>query len=102
MGLYDDDHEAATSGDLLDVIYWQTKFAALQLEAALASRQPEWAIRGILPGIVYGCVGLLQIYPNHAVLRQWLETAQGIEQRIDPNAPPADFKSGFAHWRDFS
>src|SRR6266478_2030765 len=32
MGLYDDEKEAVTSGDVLDVIYWQTKFAALKFD----------------------------------------------------------------------
>ena len=46
MGLYDDDKANITSGDVCDVMYWQTKYAHQKLDAALKSRQPEAAIRG--------------------------------------------------------
>lgn len=102
MGLYDDDKEAVTSGDVLDVIYWQTKFAALKLEAALKSRQPEFAIKGIIPAVVNGCMDVLKTYPNHADIKKWMDNAKDIEKKIDPNAPSAEFKSSFAQWKAFA
>ena len=102
MGLYDDEKTAITSGDVLDVIYWQTKFAALKLEAALKLRQPEGAIRGILPDIINGCNDVLKTYPNHEDVKKWRDHALDIQKKIDPNAAAADFKSNFAQWRDFS
>lgn len=38
MGLYDDDNESTTTGDLVDVGYWQAKFEGERLEAALKVR----------------------------------------------------------------
>ncbi len=102
MGLYDDDRNAVTSGDVLNVLYWQTKFAALKLEAALKGRQPEYAIRGIIPSVVNGCTDVLKTYPNHREVKKWMDFAREIEGKIDPNAAPADFTSGFGQWRDYS
>ena len=102
MGLYDDDNAALTTGDVLDVIYWQTKFAALKLEAALKSRQPESAIRGLIPSLVYGCAEVMRDYPNHTEVRTWRDEAIGVEKKISPDAPPAGFKSDFAYWQDYS
>jgi hypothetical protein len=102
MGLYDDDKQSATTGDILDVVYWQTKYAALQLQAAVAGRQPEGAVRQLVPGVINGCNDLLKEYPNHDGLKQWQQYARDIETKIDPNAPSADFKSSFAYWKDFS
>lgn len=102
MGLYDDDNAAITSGDLADVIYWQTKFAHLKFEAALKSRQPEYAIRGLIPSVVNGAVDVLKTYPNHAEVKAWHDKAKAIEPKIDPNAAPADFRADFAHWKDYA
>jgi hypothetical protein len=102
MGLYDDDNAAITSGDLCDVIYWQTKFAHLKLEAALKSRQPEYAIRGLIPSVTQGAADVLKTYANHAEAKAWADKAKTIEGKIDPNAAPADFKGDFAHWKDYS
>jgi hypothetical protein len=102
MGLYDDDKAAVTSGDLLDVCYWQTKFAALKLEAALKSRQPEWPIRLLVADVINSCTDLLRTYPGHEDVMGWRDHAREIEKKIDPNAPSADFKSNFAQWRDYS
>ena len=51
MGLYDDDRAATTSGDVLDVIYWQAKYASLKFDAALQTKQPEGAIKPLVPDI---------------------------------------------------
>ena len=102
MGLYDDDKKAVTSGDVLDVVYWQTKFAALKLEAALKGRQPEYAVRGIIPSVVNGCEDVLKTYPNHGEVLQWMSRAREIGNKIDPNAAPADFTTAFGPWKDFS
>ena len=102
MGLYGDEKKAVTSGDVLDVCYWQTKFAALKLEAALKSRQPEAAIRLLVPDVINSCTDVLKTYPNHEDLKKWRDNALEIQKKIDPNAPPADFKSSFAQWRDYS
>src|SRR5689334_3727072 len=102
MGLYDDDKSAITSGDVLDVGYWQTKFAHLKLEAALKSRQPEAAVAGLISGVTNGAPDVLKEYPNHADVKAWVESAKKIASKISPNPPPADFKGDFAHWKDYS
>jgi hypothetical protein len=102
MGLYDDDKAAVTGGDVLDVIYWQTKFAHLKLEAALKSRQPEAPIKGIIPSVINGATDVLKEYANHADAKAWLENAKKIQGKISPNPEPADFKGDFAHWKDYS
>ena len=102
MGLYDDDRAATTTGDVQDVIYWQVKYAALKLDAALATRQPEGAIKGILPDVVNGTTDVLQRYPNHAEVQAWKAKAEMIGKKLDPNASPADFKGNFSHWKDYS
>jgi len=102
MGLYDDDNAAITSGDLCDVIYWQTKFSHLKLQAALQSRQPEYAVRGLIPSVVNGSVDVLKTWPNHAEVKAWADKAGTIAAKIDPNAAPADFTGDFAHWKDYA
>lgn len=102
MGLYDDDKASVTSGDVNDVIYWQTKFAHLKLDAALKSRQPEAAVKGLIPSVVNGANDVLKEYPAHAEVKAWLENAKRIEGKISPNPAPEDFKGDFAHWKDYS
>ena len=102
MGLYDDDNKAVTSGDVLDVVYWQTKFAAMKLDAALATRQPEYPIRLLTAEVVNGCADVLKTFPNHEDVQKWQEKAKAIAAKVDPNAPSADFKSNFAHWKDYA
>ncbi len=102
MGLYDDDKNAITTGDVLSVIYWQTKFAHLQLEAALKSRQPEAAVGRLIPGVVNGATDVLKEYPNHADVKAWLEHAKKIQGKLSANPEPGDFKGDFAHWKDYS
>jgi hypothetical protein len=102
MGLYDDDKQAITGGDVLDVIYWQTKFAHLKLEAALKTRQPEAAVKGLIPSVINGATDVLKEYPNHADVKAWLENAKRVESKISANPAPADFKGDFAHWKDYS
>ncbi len=72
MGLYDDDKAAMTSGDILDVIYWQTKYAFAKFRAAMAARQPEGDIRFTLIDVVSGCEDLLKTYPKHAEIQAFI------------------------------
>ena len=102
MGLYDDDKQAVTGGDVLDVIYWQTKFSHQKLEAALKTRQPEGAVKGLIPSVINGANDVLKEYPNHADVKAWLENAKKIEGKISASPPPGDFKGDFAHWKDYS
>jgi hypothetical protein len=102
MGLYDDDKKAITTGDICDVIYWQTKFSHLKLDAALKSRQPEAAIKGIIPSVINGANDVLKEYPAHTDVKGWLDNATKIQGKISPNPEPADFKGDFAHWKDYS
>lgn len=102
MGLYDDDKAAITGGDVLDVIYWQTKFSHLKLDAALKSRQPEAAVAGIIPSVINGATDVIKEYPNHADAKSWMENAKRIQGKLSPNPAPADFKGDFAHWKDYS
>ena len=60
MGLYDDDKSSTTKGDIADVIYWQVKFANEKLNAALASRQPEYPIRFMCVDVINGSKDLLK------------------------------------------
>jgi hypothetical protein len=101
MGLYDDDKATVTSGDVLDVFYWQTKFAALKLDAALATRQPEYPIRLLTAEVVNGANDVLRDYPAHADVQAWKQKAETIAAKVDPNAPSAGFKTNFAHWSDY-
>ena len=67
MGLYDDDKSAVTSGDVLDVLYWQTKFQYDKLEHALKTKQPEAQFRMLVAGVVNGCNDVLKEYPYQFV-----------------------------------
>jgi hypothetical protein len=102
MGLYDDDKAAVTSGDVLDVIYWQAKFAALQLDYALATKQPEAPIKGLLPGVINGCNDVLTRYPQHAEVQAWKAKAEAISKKINQYPEPGEFKGNFAQWKDYS
>jgi hypothetical protein len=102
MGLYDDDKAAITSGDVLDVIYWQTKFSHQKLDAALKSRQPEAAVAGLIPSVINGATDVLKEYANHADVKAWLENAKRIQGKLSANPAPGDFKGDFAHWKDYS
>lgn len=102
MGLYDDDKAAISSGDVLDVGYFQTKFAHLKLDAALKSRQPEAPIAGIIPSVINGATDVLKDYPGHTEVKGWMENAKNIQGKISPNPEPADFKGDFLHWKDYS
>lgn len=102
MGLYDDDKATVTSGDVLDVGYFQTKFAHLKLEAALKSRQPEAPIAGIVPSVINGATDVLKEYPKHAEVQGWMDNAKRIQGKLSANPEPADFKGDFLHWKDYS
>ena len=102
MGLYDDDKAGVTGGDVLNVIYWQTKFAHQKLEAALKSRQPEAAVKGLIPSVINGATDVLKEYPNHADAKAWMENAKKIQGKLSANPEPGDFKGDFAHWKDYS
>lgn len=102
MGLYDDDNAGITSGDVLDVIYFQTKFSQLKLDAALKSRQPEAAIKGLIPSVINGADDVLKTYANHSEVKAWSENAKKIQGKLSPNPAPEDFKADFAHWKDYS
>ncbi|HYE20577.1 MAG TPA: hypothetical protein VEA69_19165 [Tepidisphaeraceae bacterium] len=102
MGLYDDDNAAVTSGDVLDVVYFQTKFAQLKLDAALKSRQPEHAVGSLIPSVINGAEDVLKTYPNHAEVKGWVENGKKLQGKISSTATPEDFKADFAHWKDYS
>jgi hypothetical protein len=102
MGLYDDDKAAITGGDVLDVTYWQTKFAHQKLDAALKSRQPEAAVGSLIPSVINGATDVLKEYANHADAKAWLENAKKIQGKLSANPAPGDFKGDFAHWKDYS
>lgn len=102
MGLYDDDKTSQTSGDILDVIYWQTKFAYLKFKAALAAKQPEGDIRFLLIDIQRGCEDLLKTYPNHADIKAWLEEAKKISAKVDPSSMPQGWRGDFEAWGQHS
>jgi len=99
MGLYDD-KAAIVDGDILDAIYWEAKFSALRLDAAIETRQPEGAIGLLLPAVINGCADVLKEYPRHEEVRQWQKEALLLQGRINPYAPPADVTAGFNHWND--
>jgi hypothetical protein len=98
MGMYDEDRAAVTVGDLADTVYWQTKFARLKLEAALLSRQPDHAVRGLTADVAAGAADVLRSFPNHADVAAWRDEAAAAAEALDPAALPADFRPDFAHW----
>ena len=100
MGLYDDDKKSTTSGDLADVIFWQVKFASEKLNAALASRQPEYPIRFMCVDVINGSAGLLNEYPNHEEIKSWKAKAETISKKVNPDAPPEDVKTSFKFWNE--
>ncbi|HSI32571.1 MAG: hypothetical protein ACAI43_16535 [Phycisphaerae bacterium] len=102
MGLYDDDNAAVTGGDVLDVIYFQTKFAQLKFDAALKSRQPEHAVGSLIPSVINGAEDVLKTYPNHAEVKGWVDNAKKIQGKISSSAAPEDFKADFNYWKDYS
>ena len=102
MGLYDDEKHSVESGDVLDVLYWQTKFASLKFEQALKTHQPEGAIKFLVPDVINSCTEVLKSYPNHRDVIAWRDKALDIQKKIDPNAPSAEFKGNFLEWRDYS
>lgn len=100
MGLYDDDKKSTTTGDLADVIYWQTKYAHEKLTAALASRQPEYPIRFMCVDVINGCADLLKEYPNHEDIKSWKAKAESIQKKVNPDAPAEDVKTSFKFWNE--
>jgi hypothetical protein len=102
MGLYDDENAAVTAGDLADVIYWQTKFAHLKLEAAVRTRQPERAVGALVAEVTAGAADLLRTFPNHREVAAWRDRALAVAERIDPTAAPANLRPDFGHWTDYA
>ncbi len=98
MGLYDDDMASVTSGDVLDVIYWQTKYGFNMLEAALKSKQDEGEIRMLVASVINGCNDVLKTYPNHADVKAWLDKATMIQGKVDPNSRPGGWRGDFTAW----
>ncbi len=102
MGLYDDDKAAQTTGDILDVIYWQAKFAYLKFKAALASKQPEGDIRFVILDVISGCEDVLKEYPNHTEIKGWLDEVKKIQSKVDPNSMPQGWRGDFEAWGQHS
>jgi hypothetical protein len=100
MGLYDDDKSGKTTGDIADVIYWQTKFANEKLTAALATRQPEYPIRFMCVDVINGSNDLLKEYPNHKDIQGWKANAEQIQKKCSDTAPAEDVKTSFQVWKD--
>ena len=98
MGLYDDDNASVTGGDVLDVIYWQTKYGYQMLEAALKSKQSEGEIRLLLASVINGCNDVLQTYPNHADVKAWLAKAKAIQAKVNPDSRPEGWRGDFTAW----
>jgi len=98
MGLYDDDKAEMTSGDILDVIYWQTKFAFNKFKAAMAAKQPEGDIRFTLIDVVSGCEDLLKTYPKHNDIQAWLAEAKKIQAKVNPESMPVGWRGDFEAW----
>jgi hypothetical protein len=44
---------------------------------------------------------VLKTYPNHEDVQAWKAKAETIQGKVDPNAPSAEWKTNFAHWRDY-
>ena len=102
MGLYDDDKAGQTTGDILDVIYWQAKFAYLKFKAALAAKQPEGDIRFVIIDVVRGCEDVLKEYPNHTEVKAWLDEAKKINAKVDQSSMPQGWRGDFEAWGQHS
>lgn len=102
MGLYDDDKASQTTGDILDVIYWQAKFAYLKFKAALASKQPEGDIRFVILDVISGCQDVLKEYPNHTEVKAWLEEVKKINAKVNQSSMPQGWRGDFEAWGQHS
>ena len=101
MGLYDDDNAAITSGDISNKEYWYAKFFSTKVDEALKTRQPEGAIKDLLPEAIKAYDELLKTFSNHDDVKKWKEKAASIQGKINPKAEWARFKTDF-HWDDNS
>ena len=97
MGLYDDDNAAIQSGDQNNKDYFYAKAASEKVALALKTRQPEGAIKDLLPEAIKAYDEALKTYPNHADLKSWNEKAKATQGKVNPNAEWARFKGDF-HW----
>lgn len=100
MKLHNNNKTTILRGDIPDALYWQTKYAALRLDAAISTGQPDGAVRELIAPVINGCAEVLKEHPHHEEVRQWQKKALLLRGRISLNALPAVFSPGFAHWVD--
>ena len=97
MGLYDD--VKITSGEFEDSDYYYPKWHFLMLEAALKTRQPEYKVAQLAGSLLDMTTESLKKWPDHEEIKKWRQLATDIDQKVNKNAPNADWKEGFlASW----
>lgn len=95
-GLYADEAQAVTQGELNDQDYWWARFDAMMLEEAVRTHQPEGRIAVDLASSLRRLDALAEKYPHHAEIQKWGERAREVEAKIDPDADRREsYKPGF-------
>lgn len=95
-GLYADEDQKVTGGDLHDQDYWWAKFDAMMLEEAIRTRQPEGHIAMDLVSSLRRLKSLAEKYPEHAEIKKWKTRAEEINGRIDEDKDRhSPYKPGF-------
>jgi hypothetical protein len=85
-GLYDSETRDVAAGDIMDQDYWFAKFDNNMLDLALKQHQPEGRIAVNLASSINRLKLLVKKYPKHEELKKWLEHAEDVDKKIDPNA----------------
>ena len=94
------DKAPVVRGDILDLYYWQAKYAARRLDAAVETRQPDSIMLDVIPPVINACAEVLKEHPHHEDVRSWQKRALLLRQRIKPYAMPGVTDPSFAHWID--
>jgi len=95
-GLYADEAQKVTQGELNNQDYWWARFDAMMLEEGIRTHQPEGHLSIDLASSLRRLDALAQRYPQHAEIRQWKTRAEAVNAKIDPDHDRrAPYKPGF-------
>lgn len=95
-GLYADEDQKVTDGDLHNQDYWWAKFDAMMLEEAIRTRQPEGHISIDLASSLSRLKSLSEKFPEHADIKKWKARAEEIAEKIDEDKDRhTPYKPGF-------
>ena len=99
-GLYDDEAKNVTSGDLNSQDYWWAKFDDMMLDRCIKEHQPEGRIGLQLVGALKRLDDLEKQYPKDEEIKQMKQHADGIQAKIDPNAPRDKYFGPECPWEE--